>query len=205
MKSFLNLFLTLAMPLSIFFTAIAIVYYSIDFEFSKSIKLGILTGVLSSITFSIFVTPVLIILRTLRLKKARKEILSPTRSKKTQPFKQKPTVYEKKTTSPHISEAVESTTKTDSIEEKIMLLMDRELAYEVSLASISHENIGEIIYQNKEEGIILIRTEDREIKMHISTLTQHTAQVLITTTIDNSNMKNIISMIKEKEHSFLQY
>jgi len=205
MKNILNLFLTLSMPLSILFTAIAIVYYSIDFEFSKSIKLGILTGVLMSIILSVVLTPIILVLRTLRLKKIKKEMLSPVHNKNTKPLKQKATIYEKKTTSPYRNEIIETTDKPDSIEEKLMLLMDKDLAYEVSLASIHQQNIGDIIYQNKEEGILLVRTEDREIKMAVSPLTKHTAQVIITTTIDNSNMKNIISILKEKEHSFLQY
>ncbi len=205
MKNILNLFLTLSMPLSILFTAIAIVYYSIDFEFSKSIKLGILTGVLMSITFAVALTPIILVLRALHLKKVRKEILSPPDSENSKSLKQEVTIYEKKTTSPYTNEVIEPMDKPNSIEEKLMLLMDKELAYEVSLASISQKKIGEIIYQNKEEGILIVRTEDREIKMAISPLTKHTAQVIITTTIDNSNMKNIISMLKEKEHSFLQY
>ena len=192
------------MPLSILFTVITTVYYAIDLEFSKSIKMGILTGVLSSITFSI-ITPAILILRAIRSKKARTKILSSNYRKVSKPFRQKPMVYENKPLSTQENEMSEAVSKPDLIEEKLMLLMDKELAYEVSLASVNHQNIGEIIYQNKEEGVILIRAEEREIKMHITSLTKHTAQVLITTTIDNSNMKNIISMLKEKEHSFLQY
>jgi len=205
MKKFFNLFLILFMPLSILFTALAVVYYSIDFEFSKSIKLGILTGVLSSLIFSIIITPTILILRVVRSKKAHTEILSADSHNVSKAFIQKPIVYESKTPSTQKNEMSIAISKPDLIEEKLMLLMDNELAYEVSLASVNHQKIGNIIYKNKEEGVILIRTEEREIKMHITSLTKHTAQVLITTTIDNSNMKNIISMLKEKEHSFLQY
>ena len=205
MKKISNLFLTLLMPLSIFFTVITTVYYAIDLEFSKSIKMGILTGVLSSIIFSIIITPAILILRAIRSRKERKRVLSSNYQKVPKPFRQKPTVYENKPMSAQGNETYEAVSKPDLIEEKLMLLMDKELAYEVSLASVNHQKIGDIIYKNKEEGVILIRTEEREIKMHITSLTKHTAQVLITTTIDNSNMKNIISMLKEKEHSFLQY
>ncbi|HHD79565.1 MAG TPA: hypothetical protein ENK98_08055 [Epsilonproteobacteria bacterium] len=99
----------------------------------------------------------------------------------------------------------ESKPESDSIEEKIMLLMDKELAYEISLNSINHKKIGDIIHQNKNEGSILLRSKNEEIKILITSLTKHTSQVLITSTIDNSNMKNIISTLKEKEHSFMQY
>jgi len=205
MKSYFNLFLTLVMPISILFTAVATVYFAMNFDFTKAIKLGILAGVIIGIAFSLVMALIILILRTIRTYKIRTKILTPNTQKINSPITLDPTIYEKKHQSTQANLANEAIVESDSIEEKFMLLMDKELAYEVSLNSISHQNIGDIIHQNKEDGSILLRSKNEEIKINISSLTKHTAQVLISSTIDNSNMKNIISMLKEKEHSFMQY
>jgi hypothetical protein len=193
------------MPISILFTAVATVYFAMNFDFTKAIKLGILAGVMIGIAFSLLMALIILIIRIIRAYKIRTKILTPTAQTINSPIILDPTIYEKKHQSAQANLANEATVELDSIEEKFMLLMDKELAYEVSLNSISHQNIGDIIHQNKEEGSILLRSKHEEIKINISSLTKHTAQVLISSTIDNSNMKNIISMLKEKEHSFMQY
>jgi hypothetical protein len=193
------------MPISILFTAIATVYFAMQFEFTKAIKLGILAGVMSGVAFSFIVALFITIIRTIRMYKVKTKVLS----SKTKPVNTSivldPTIYEKKNQSTQLNIAVEALPESDSIEEKFMLLMDKELAYEISLNTIENQGMGEIINYNKEEGSILLRNKDEEIRINISSLTKHTAQVLITSSFDNTKMKNIISMLKEKEHSFIQY
>ncbi len=205
MKSFVNLFFTLVMPISILFTAIAIVYFAMNFEFTEAVKLGILGGVMTGVAFAFVMTPLILMVRAIRLYKVKKEILSPNNQTRHTPISADPTIYEKKYQSTQANLAQEAIIPLDSIEEKFMLLMDKTLAYEISLNSIEQEKIGEIIHQDKEEGSILLRSKEEEIKITISSLTKHTAQVLISSSIDNSNMKNIITMLKKKEHSFMQY
>ena len=205
MKSYFNLFFTLVMPISILFTAVATVYFAMNFDFTKAIKLGILAGVMIGVAFSLVMALVILIIRTIRTYKVKTKILTPSTRSMNPPITLDPTIYEKKHQATQANFANEAIVESDSIEEKFMLLMDKELAYEVSLNSINHQNIGDIIHQNKEDGSILLRSKNEEIKINISSLTKHTAQVLISSTIDNSNMKNIISMLKEKEHSFMQY
>ena len=205
MRSYFNLFLTLVMPISILLTAVATVYFSMNYEFTKAIKLGILAGVMAGVAFSFVLSLVITIVRFIRLYNLKSKIKSEEYPMKSTPVKIDPTVYTKKHQKTQEILAAESKLESDSIEEKIMLLMDKELAYEVSLNSISHKNIGDIIHQNKNEGSILLRSKNEEFKILISSLTKHTSQVLITSTIDNSNMKNIIATLKEKEHSFMQY
>ena len=207
MRSYFNLFFTLVMPISILFTAVATVYFSMNFDFTKAIKLGILAGVMIGVAFSLVVALVILIVRVIRTYKIRAKVVSPAAKTMNSPITLDPTIYEKKhqSTQANLSNKPIPEPNSDSIEEKFMLLMDKELAYEVSLNSINHQNIGDIIHQNKEKGSILLRSKNEEIKINISSLTKHTAQVLISSTIDNSNMKNIIAMLKEKEHSFMQY
>ena len=205
MKSLINLFFTLVMPISILFTAIAIVYFTMNFEFTKAVKLGILGGVMTGVAFAFLMSPLILMVRSIRLYKVKKEILSPNNQVKHTPISADPTIYEKKYQSTQANLAQEAVIPLGSREEKFMLLMDKALAYEISLNSIEQEKIGEIIHQNKEEGSILLRSKEEEIKITISSLTKHTAQVLISSNIDNSNMKNIIAILKKKEHSFMQY
>jgi len=59
------------MPLSVLFTAVAVVYYSMDFVFSKAIKLGIVTGVLSSILLAFFLAAAILLLRKTQVTKPK--------------------------------------------------------------------------------------------------------------------------------------
>jgi len=205
MRSYINIFLTLVMPISILFTAASTVYFITSFEFSKALRLGIIAGVLIGISVSLILALILLIIRVVRQYKVRSEILSSTTTRPSTQVVLDPTIYEKKHQSIQENFNKENKLLTDSIEEKFMLLMDKELAYEVSLASINKQKIGAIIHQNKEDGSILLRSKEEEMKITISSLTKHTAQVIISSSIDNRNMKNIISILKEKEHSFMQY
>ena len=94
---------------------------------------------------------------------------------------------------------------TDKIEEKFMLLMNKNLAYEILLNSINSEKTGVIVHKNKNEGSILLHTRHEEIRLLISPLTDYTSEIEISGTIENNTMKNIIASIKEKEHSLIQY
>ena len=57
----------------------------------------------------------------------------------------------------------------------------------------------------KEKSTITLRTYNETIQIITTSLTRHTAQVLITGAKDSHELAKIISYIKEKEHSFLQY
>jgi len=95
--------------------------------------------------------------------------------------------------------------KAPSFQSKFILLMDRKLAYEVSLRSMNEQNIGEIIYQNKAKGLILLKDGLKEFKINITMLTKHTAEIIITSTLEHHFIKNIIVGIKTKEYQFLNY
>lgn len=197
MKSYFNLFLILVMPLSVLFTAISFVYFSLDFTFSKALRLAILAGVLISVAFSIVMATVILVIRTIQFKKFHTQTLDTKYHN--------PAIFEHNLQITQTEDNENNEKQMETVEEKLMLLMDKELAYEVSLFSISHQKTCEVIYKNKKDGTILIHNEEKEIRMNITSLTKHTAQIIMQSTIDNVSIKNIISIIKEKEHSFIQY
>ncbi len=96
-------------------------------------------------------------------------------------------------------------TPQEKKEKKMIVLMDSAVAYEVSLQTLYQRNRGEIIYQNRQKGLILLKDGFQELKIDITAPTKHTAEILISTTMDNGILKKIISFIKHKEHRFLHY
>jgi len=182
------------MPLSVLFTAVSVVYYSMEFVFSKAIKLGIVTGVLSSTLLAFFLAAAILLLR------------------KTQVYK--PKVRTKTSFNANNIPKILTIPQKDfdtnivhprNIEKKFILLMEKELAYEVSLQSMQHQNVGEIIYQNKDKGLILLKDDRKELKINVSTLTKHTAEIIITSTLNHHFIKQVVALIKNKEHDFLTY
>jgi len=182
------------MPLSILFTAIAVVYYTLDFPFSKAIKLGIVTGILSSTVFSLLLAPIILLSRKIQSNKPKVQN-KPTLNAETIPkiFKE------------HQKSFDTNIIKPQAMEKKFMLLMDKELAYEVSLHSMQSQDIGEIIYQNKDKGLILLKDDLKELKIDITTLTKHTAEILVSSTLDHKLITDIMTHIKNKELLFLKY
>ncbi len=180
MKSYINIFLTLVMPLSLLFTTVSIIYYSMEFTFSTAIKIGILTGVLSSSLFSLVLGAIILLIPKTQLNKPKT-------------FKEHKENFNTDIVSPQVKE------------KRFILLMDRELAYEVSLQSMQHQNVGEIINHNKDKGLILLKDDLKELKINITTLTKHTSEIIITSTLGHHFIKDIISLIKTKERLFLHY
>jgi len=205
MKSYFTIFFTLVMPVSILFTAVATVYFSMNFDFTKAIKLGILAGVMSGFSFSLLMALVILIARVINSYKRTKTTFTTQKEDIKSPVRLNPTLYEQKHQSSQANLAQVLVPSGNIVEEKLMLLMDKAMAFEVSLNSINSIKIGDITQQNKNDGFILLQNKNEEIKINISTLTRHTAQVLISSSLDSNNIKDIITMLKEKEHSFMQY
>jgi len=194
MKSYINIFLTLLMPLSILFTAISVVYYTMDFAFSKAIKLGIVTGVLSGTVFSLLLALIILLSRKVQSSKPK------VQNKPIVNVETIPKIFKE-----HQKSFDTNIIKPQAMEKKFILLMDKELAYEVSLHSMQSQDIGEIIYQNKDKGLILLKDDLKELKMDITTLTKHTAEILVTSTLDHKLITDIMTHIKNKELLFLKY
>jgi hypothetical protein len=179
MRGFINLFLSIALPLFVLFFIAATFYFSTNYELDKALKLGTIAGFLSALAFSFIITSILMSIRKIR--KRHMDITHPE------------------------SHIVHNTTSTGPINKKLMLLMDRELAFEVALYSIIDQNIGEVTKGSKHEGTINIHTPEQIINLSISPLTKHTSQIKVKANSYNESIKQIITYLKLKEDSFLKY
>jgi len=212
MRSYFNLFLTLVMPVSILFTAIAIVYFSMQYSFSEALKLGVLGGVIAAISFTFLATFIISIVRLIRIYSSKpKNIITNTHIPNKPTTKVKvatnPTIYEQKSQSTQENLTNDENIDSNFTIEKFMLLMGKELAYEISLETISKQKLGNIIHEDKNQGLIVLQdeNENNEIKINVSSLTKHTSQITMSSTYGINKMKKIIKILKEKEHSFMQY
>jgi len=178
MRPFINLFLSIGLPLSALFFVAATIYFSINYDFGQAVKLGTLTGFFAGVASSIVITGILLLLR--------------------------------KTRSSNIEESqyqsnINDDVADEAVEEKLMLLMDRELAFEVAIHSIIDQNIGKVSKGSKHNGTISISTPKQMIDISISALTKHTSQLEVKADAYNISVQQIINYLKLKEQSFLQY
>ena len=205
-KSYISIFLTLVMPMLILFIIIATIYYTTThFEFSQAIKLGTVAGALIGTGFSLFIAFIILLIRAIRLYRVNTKQTMSSFKPNNDPIKLDPTLYEKKTLSIEKKNRPKNSNLSDIIEEKIMLLMDKDLTYEATLVSIKDQKLGNIIESDKHDGFIVLHNDKEEIQITISSLTKHTSEIVISSTLNALNIKSIISSLKEKEHSFMQY
>jgi len=209
MRKFLHLFFGLLVPLSMLFILVATLYFKLDYNFTKAMRLGVLSGFFIGLFVSFFTTIFLLIMRSVqapkqnihkKTKKRKKINSSPIKSNiHTIPSVTKQeTILEKEPFAP-------IDTTNDRVTRKIMLLMDKELAYEVALHAITEKNIGILTDNAQGEGNISVHSIHEMIELSIIGLTRHTAQVTIESQKNSKNSKIIIKYLKAKELSFLQY
>ena len=178
MRPFINLFLTIGLPLSALFVVAATIYFSLNYDLDKAIKLGMLSGFLTGVGFSAVTTGILLLLRKIRS-----------------------TDMEESQYQINIDDDVAD----EAVEEKLMLLMDKELAFEVAIHSIIDQDIGEVAKGSKLNGTISISTPKQMISISVLPLTKHTSQLEVKADTYNTSVQQIINYIKLKEQSFLQY
>ena len=211
MRAYIHLFFGLLIPLSALFVIASIGYFTIDYDFTKAIRLGVVTGIMTSLAVS-FVTSIflqikrLIQNRTLSPKKAKMKANIKSDTKKIKKARIRKTKKDNLQTEEEAE--TESTPENEtgkSISQKVMLLMDQELAFEVTLNAITYHTLGKVNTNDSSKGVILIKNKKESLKIIITALTKHTANVEIETQGNSKSIQKIISYLKEKEHSFLQY
>ncbi len=192
MQTYIRLFLNLLLPLTLLFTVASVGYFTFDYSFSKAFKLGILSGVFIGIGMSLIMALALLILRKVQ---KNENIESPAHVE----------------TEAAPIDKVDKTKKNPkqenpfSEEIKCMLLMDRELTFDVIRNALKNENGCTLSQSDPKKGTMTIQTKKGIIQTTITSLTQHTSQVILQTVDNGKQIRNIISHIKEKEHSFLEY
>lgn len=185
MRAYIRIFLNLLVPIALILTLVSTIYFSLTYDFSKALKLGILAGVLIAFPVSFIASLVMLVTR-----------------------KGRPAVQEPDTASGHrpvTMEATPTNSKTP-IEQTLLLLMDKKLAFDVALFSIIDQNLGDATTkESKEKCTITLRTHDETIQIISTALTRHTAQIVLKAAKNSQDLAKIISYIKQKEYSFLHY
>ena len=206
MRAYIHLFFGLLIPLSALFVVISILYFKIEYDFTKALRLGVLTGIMLSLAVSIAIS---VFLQTKRLIQSR--TLSPRKAKMKAKIKSDKQKIKKRKKGTKLTKDEEETdpasqNKTDkSISQKVMLLMDEELAFEVTFNALTHHALGTIRPSETTKGVIHVKSNKEAIKIIVTATTKHTSQVEIHTDKNTKSTGKIISYLKEKEHSFLQY
>jgi hypothetical protein len=168
-------------------------YYSLDFPIAKASRIGTLYGFAVGVVLNII--PAFYIM--LKLNKESQPSTIPQKSKKSQ----KPKKPQKASSTPTTKKAPLSS----SIMKEMYLLLDKEMAFDVSLHSILDQSLGTLLNTNKHRGTFSVRTAHQVIDFEVYPLTRHTSKLNIKAQKQNDTFNNILSYIKNKESSILTY
>ena len=204
MRAYFRLFIGLLIPLSALFIVSAVLYFKIEYDFTKSMRLGVLSGFFIAIVVSLFTALFLLIMR--RGRQPKKDIfrgVKEHKERRKQKSKDKKAVDTVLTGTTEVQNVPKTSITT---QENIMLLMDKSIAFEVLLYAIADQQLGQLTESKESEGYVILKADKSIIKMRISPLTKHTSQMQISSEIDDiENIQKIITYMKEKEYSFTQY
>lgn len=90
-------------------------------------------------------------------------------------------------------------------DDQIMLLMNKELVFEVIISGTKKHITRSIVKHNIDKGTISIKTRNEFISINVKPLTKHTSEISINTVKDSKYTQELILFLKEKEQSFLEY
>lgn len=207
MRAFMRLFFTLVIPVTILIAALLTLYFTVQYSFSQAMSLGVLYGLFSGVIVTIMLSIALLLLRggtansQNKLQKSQKDIAS-TGKKEDSKEKKELIQTEVIPVQKKINKSVNKNVKKD-MEHKLMLLMNKELTFELMITTLKDQ--FSLTTQNINTGTIDVKTNDGIISISIVSLTKHTSQVTINSISNSKYIQNIVSFLKEKEHSFLQY
>lgn len=203
----MRLFFTLVIPVTILIAALLTLYFTVQYSFSQAMSLGVLYGLFSGVIVTIMLSIALLLLRggtansQNKLQKSQKDIAS-TGKKEDSKEKKELIQTEVIPVQKKINKSVNKNVKKD-MEHKLMLLMNKELTFELMITTLKDQ--FSLTTQNINTGTIDVKTNDGIISISIVSLTKHTSQVTINSISNSKYIQNIVSFLKEKEHSFLQY
>lgn len=204
MRTYIRLFINLLLPLTLLFTVASVGYFTFEYSFSKAFKLGILSGVVIGISISLIMAFLLLMFRKMPKSAKVQKSVEVQKEEKTEA----PVHVETKAIPIHKVDKTKRNSKQEngfSKEIKCMLLMDKELTFDVIVNAFNNENGCTLSKSDPQKGTMTIQTKNGIIQTTVTSLTQHTSQIILQTVDNTKQIKNLISHIKEKEHSFLQY
>lgn len=199
MRAFMRLFFTLFIPTTLLIAAVLTLYFTVQYSFSQAMSLGVLYGLFAGIIVTIILSSTLLSFKEGKINILNKLIKRP---KENEELVQTEVSLDQETTE-NIQENNKNITK--EIDQKLMLLMNKELTFEVILSTLKNQFSNSRTTQNIEKGNIDIKINDEMISITVTPLTKHTSQVIINGTNNSKYIQDIVSFLKEKEHSFLQY
>ena len=194
MRTFIHLFLNLLIPFSILFIVLSIGYFTYEYDFSKALKLGILTGVLFGIGTSLIMSPIFLISGKVKKQEA------PDLEEYAQTERASEHTVQKETKAPKQKQVMGA-----GKEIKCMLIMDKELAFNVILNTPEDQMGCSISQSDREKGSISIQTKAGIIQTSITSLTKHTSQVIIHAMNNAKQAQTLVTHLKKKEYAFLDY
>gem|GEM_PF-1743121 len=197
MRAFFHIFLGLLIPVSLVVAILLTLFFTVEYSFTQAMSLGVLYGLFAGIIITIILSIALLLLRggTKNIQNNLKKTQKQKDIKVDEDLRQIKSSLDK-----NITENVKK-----SMDHKLMLLMNKELTFEIILTALKNQFSRSLTTQNIEKGSINVKTHDGIISISIVPLTKHTSQVTINGISNSKYIQNIISFLKEKEHSFLQY
>jgi len=162
-------------------------YYSIDFPIEKAARIGTLYGFMVGIVVNII--PAFLLLFRLN-----KELETPRNNNK-------------KAKQPPKKEYINMPNKSISsyVTKEMYLLLDKEMAFDLSVESVTQQSVGSLLSGNKHKGLFSVKTEYQTIDFEIQSLTRHTSKINIKTQKHNDAFRDILTYIKKREASLLAY
>lgn len=210
MNHYLRRFFTLLLPISIVTTIISLIYLQFTYghDTLQTLPLASIFGFLSGASLAFFGAFIFFLPKNTQNTK-----IDLSHRKKKEPSITSQSIIQKKPKEKEKPQKPQKLEKKREEEKKItlssnhtmMMLMDKELAFEVALCAIEEQEIGIITHSKKSKGTINMKSHEEILELHINTLTKHTSKITIISTKISKNVQYIIDYMKVKEYAFLQY
>ena len=197
MRAFLHVFLGLLMPISLISAILFTLFFTYEYSFTQAMSLGVLYGIFAGAVVTIIISIILQLLRG-GSKNIQNKLKTVQKEKDTQEQEELHQIELS------IDQDNSKNLKKD-MNHKLMLLMNKELIFELILTMIKKQIKRSITTYDINKGSIKIKIHGENISITITPLTKHTSQIVINGIKNSKYIQNIISFLKEKEHSFLQY
>jgi uncharacterized membrane protein len=202
MRPFIHTFAILFIPVSLIIAVLFTFYFTFEYSFTQAMSLGVLYGVFSGIFITIILSFLIILLR-LNKESILNKLNMRQKEKDTQ--EDEALVNIESPIDPDITKPDISKKVNKGMDHKLMLLMNKELTFGIILALVKKQVSRSITTYDINNGSIKIKIHGEIISIAITPLTKHTSQIVINGMNNSKYIQSIVSSLKEKEDSFLQY
>ena len=167
------------LPISILFIIMGIAAFSTQYSLSQAVKLGMLSGFILALVFTIFITAILLMKRQVHHAHQLK-------------------------TNPEMS--IKHQSSNGPINKSFILLIDKAMAFDIAIQAIIDQKMGEVSKgSSKRKGILNLYTKDQTIEMEVDHLTKNTTEFTIKADAYSESVQALINYLKLKEQSLLNY